>query len=82
MLRVQAQLTEDQARRLKALARADGVSVAELLRRGADLVLERADHPDGARVRALAAVGRLRSGDGGRDVAERHDEHLADAFGA
>lgn len=81
MLRVQAQLTEDQLRRLRALAAEERVSIAALLRRGADLVLERGagDTRDDRRRRALEAVGRF-TDDG--DVARRHDEHLDDAFGA
>lgn len=76
MLRVQAQLTEDQSRRLKALAAAEGVSVAELLRRGADLVLAGAGDrsPEARRERARAVVGAF--SDERADVAERHDHYL------
>jgi Ribbon-helix-helix protein, copG family len=81
MLRVQAQLTEEQARRLKALAREEGVSVAALLRRGADLVLERGagETPEERRRRALEAVGRFTDAP---DVARRHDDHLDEAYRA
>lgn len=75
MLRIQAQLTEEQARRLKALAAEEGVSVAALLRRGADLVLEAraGDTADDRRRRALAAVGRFADLP---DVARGHDAYL------
>ncbi len=80
MLRVQAQLTEEQARRLKDLAGAEGVSVGELLRRGADLLLAHGpdDSAEARKHRAVAAVGRFR-GDGSA-VAEGHDEYLEEAF--
>ena len=39
MVRTQIQLTEEQARRLKALAAEQGVSMAELIRRSVDTVL-------------------------------------------
>ncbi|MEJ7797234.1 MAG: hypothetical protein WKF42_01950 [Solirubrobacteraceae bacterium] len=81
MLRVQAQLTEEQARRLRARAEEEGVSVAALLRRGADLVLEQGggETLQDRRARALAAVGRFEDG---KDVARRHDEYLDEAFRA
>ena len=81
MLRVQAQLTEDQARRLRELASEEGVSVAALLRRGADLVLEQA--PLGTpeeRPAALAAVGAFRSD--ADDVSRRHDAYLDEIYGS
>lgn len=79
MLRVQAQLTEEQARRLKSLAGDEGVSVAALLRRGADLVLDQGggETKQDRRDRALTAVGRFEDGP---DVARRHDEHLDATF--
>lgn len=82
MLRVQAQLTEDQVEGLKALSTTRGLSVAELLRRGADLLLEQAAGESEAerKARALAVVGRF--ADEASDAAERHDVHLADALGA
>jgi hypothetical protein len=80
LIRVQAQLTEDQARRLKALAAEEGVSIAELLRRGADHVLRSsaAGDPEHRRKRALDAVGRFR--DEREDTAREHDRALDDAF--
>ncbi|HEX8065611.1 MAG TPA: ribbon-helix-helix protein, CopG family [Thermoleophilaceae bacterium] len=81
MIRVQAQLTSEQARGLKELAVAEGVSVAELLRRGADHVLRSGatDTPGLRRERALAAVGRFE--DASSDTARAHDEHLDEAYG-
>lgn len=81
MLRIQAQLTEEQARRLRSLAAEEGVSIAALLRRGADLVLGQGagETREDRRNRALAAVGRFTDA---ADVARRHDEHLDDAYRA
>lgn len=76
VIRVQAQLTAEQLRRLKALASEEGVSVAELLRRGADHVLAAGagDTAEARRRRALSAVGRFR--DERNDVAREHDRAL------
>jgi hypothetical protein len=81
MIRVQAQLTEDQARRLRALAVKEGTSVAELLRRGADHVLRSraADTSERRRARALSAVGRF--ADESETAARDHDRHLDETFG-
>jgi len=78
MIRRQVQLREDQWQALRRLAARQGVSVSELLRRSVDTWLR---SQQGAvvdrRQRALAAIGRFRSGR--QDVAERHDAHFADA---
>lgn len=79
MIRTQIQLTPEQARALKRLAAKEGKSVAELIRRSVDNLLQTSDTLDQAarRARALAAAGRL---SGPIDLATRHDEYLADAF--
>jgi hypothetical protein len=82
MIRTQIQLTEEQHVQLKRWAERLGISMAEAVRRcvaerlaSVDEQTERSD-----RVReALSAVGQYASGRS--DVAEHHDEHLADAFG-
>lgn len=76
MHRIQAQLTEEQARRLRSLAAEEGVSIAELLRRGADLVLERApfETREERKRRAMAVVGRF--ADEAPNVAREHDSYL------
>ena len=81
MIRTQIQLTDEQARKLRELAAAEGRSVADLVR---ELVDRRLQHgagpdPDDVRRRALAVVGRFRSGCG--DLAEEHDRHLAEGYG-
>jgi len=82
MVRTQIQLTETQAARLKGLASAEKTSMAELIRRGVDLYLTA--RQDGLTAeerkgRALAVGGRFHSGLG--DLAQRHDDYLAEAFG-
>lgn len=79
MIRTQIQLTEDQAQKLKGLAAREGVSMAELIRRSIDDHLARVGSED-RRKRALSAVGGYRSGK--RDIAERHDDYLDDAYSA
>jgi uncharacterized protein with von Willebrand factor type A (vWA) domain len=77
MVRTQIQLTEDQARQLKAAAAVRGVSMAQLIREAVDQALIASS--DDARWRlALTAVGAFRSD--GADVAVNHDKYLAEAF--
>ena len=82
MIRTQIQLTEEQARRLKRLAADDGCSMAELIRRGVDRLLDgaAADTWEERKRRALAASGRFRSGVS--DLSRNHDTYLAQAYGA
>lgn len=78
--RTQILLDEQQIVALRRLASERGVSVAQLIREAVSEALDRRNGDDLARVRqrAAAAAGRFRSGR--RDVAERHDDHLAEAF--
>src|SRR5438067_285473 len=63
MIRTQVQLTDDQARALKALSARTGLSIAELIRRGLVPVLENGLRGDEQRRRRAAAViGRFHSG--------------------
>ena len=80
MVRTQIQLTEEQAKALHLLSSRLNVSQAELVRRCVDrLIGQEAAMPSAdRRRRALAAAGRYASGR--RDVSDRHDEHLAEAF--
>ena len=80
MIRTQIQLTEEQARALKALARAEERSMSELVRECvADFLARRRTHDirDLAK-RARDLKGRFRSGH--PDLAEAHDRYLDDAF--
>lgn len=80
MVRTQIQLPETQVAALKQLALQQHVSMAELIRRAVDLFTASPEASDlqERRQRALAAAGRFHSGCS--DVAERHDDYLAEAF--
>lgn len=80
MIRTQIQLSESQMKQLKDLARRRGLSVAALIREGAELVI-RSGGPvdeDHRRRCAMAAAGRFHSGH--RDLAAAHDRYLKEAF--
>ena len=81
MVRMQIQLTEEQAKSLRRLAARLHVSQAELARRGIDQLLQskRAALTPEQRKRALDVVGMFASEP--NDVSERHDEYLAEIYG-
>jgi len=76
MVRTQIELTDEQLEALKRLAHKRGESVAALVRLGVERVLREESAVDVAehRRRALAAVGRFRSGS--RDTSREHDRYL------
>ena len=76
VIRTQIQLTEDQARALRRVARSRGVSMAAVIRELLDQALT-SSH-DAKVERALAVAGRFRSGVG--HVSRDHDRELEDAF--
>lgn len=80
MVRTQIQLTDAQSRGLKALAAAEGRSMAEVIRDGVDALLRTRGVVDreAVKARSIAALGRFKSGT--RHLGSRHDDHLADAF--
>ena len=81
MVRTQVQLTEGQVRALRALARLEERSMAELVRECVTEYLARrrvADVEELARRAPAASGGRFRSGC--PDLAEAHDRYLDDAF--
>ena len=79
MVRTQIQLSEEQARALKALSARSGLSVAELIRRSIDSMLKSSDgREEERRRRAIAAVGIGRSGFS--DISVEHDKYLAEDF--
>ncbi|MGH9308482.1 MAG: CopG family transcriptional regulator [Vicinamibacterales bacterium] len=81
MVRTQIQLTDQQARRLRAEAREHGVSLAELIRRYVEKGLAE-DKPDRTALydRAARLVGRFSDRSGAHDVSTAHDRYLDDAF--
>lgn len=81
MIRTQIQLSEEQARRVKALARREGVSMAEVIRRGVDTLLAAAEPDrDEAWAQAASLVGAFEDVDEASDVSARHDEYLDDLY--
>jgi Arc/MetJ-type ribon-helix-helix transcriptional regulator len=79
MIRTQIQLTEEQAAKLKRLAGERDVSMAEVIREAVDRLPDRNDRAERF-ARALAVAGTGHDIDGKTDVAERHDEYLADIY--
>jgi Arc/MetJ-type ribon-helix-helix transcriptional regulator len=75
MVRTIIQLPEDQAAALERAARRRGVSKAALVREALGLLLAR-ESGEAAVERALRAAGSGASGV--RDLAERHDDYLAE----
>lgn len=80
MKRTQIQLTQHQARALKAQARLEERSVAELVRESVAEYLAKRRSVDTRELvrRARGLKGRFRSGHA--DLAEAHDRYLDDAF--
>ena len=78
MIRMQIQVSQEQAAALKRRARARNVSVAAVVRDAIDRELNGTDDRAAAWTRAWSAVGRFR-GDGA-NVAEEHDRYLVDAY--
>lgn len=83
MIRTQIQLTEEQARRIRALARREGISMAEAIRRCVEKALA-AEIPDPSELygRAEKLAGTFRDPDGATDVSAEHDRYLDEAFGS
>jgi len=80
MVRTQIQLTEEQARSLREIARARDSSIAELIRTSVDGVLRSEPGPsrEERRRRAIAAAGTFHSGV--TDLSTDHDRHLGDIY--
>ena len=77
MIRTQIQLNEDHYRKLQAVAREQGVSMAEVVRSGVEMAI--AQHERRRRwERAAALIGMYASGR--KDVAQTHDRYLSEAF--
>ena len=81
MVKTQVQLPEGDLAELRRLAAEEGVSVSELVRRGVKHVLDAKRKPSREELweRAMKVVGKYRSGKS--DVAQRHDDYLAEAYG-
>lgn len=81
MVRTQIQLTEAQASALKKLALSRHLSIAELIRQAVDNMIKTSSTVDieERKRRALEIMGKFKSGK--KDISERHDEYLVEAFG-
>ena len=77
MIRMQIQLSEEQAKALRRKSERTGQSMAALVRDALDRELDEENGDDGWE-RALGAVGRFRSG--ARDTSVEHDRALAEAY--
>ena len=81
MVRTQIQLNEEQVKVIKKIANAQGVSVAEVIRRAVDRIIS--VNPvvgmEERHKRALEIVGKFRSGR--HDVSRKHDAYLIEAYG-
>jgi len=80
MIRTQIQLPEEQLAMLKQLAALQHTSMAEMIRRAvaAFTASPESGNIREKRQRALAAAGRFHSGS--KDLAQRHDDYLAEAY--
>jgi len=81
MIRTQIQLEERQLRRLKKLARQEGIPLAEMVRRCVDHFLEKKG-PARSELydRASRIIGAFRDREGKTDVSTDHDRYLDEAF--
>jgi hypothetical protein len=82
LIRTQIQFSPEQLARVRDLAGAAGVSVAEVVRRSVDFYVENHAATRGeqaTRLQAAEVAGRYRSGRD--DGSFGHDDALADAFG-
>jgi hypothetical protein len=81
MVRTQIQLTEEQARRLRAWAAENGVSLAEAIRRSVDRMLSDTTADLEARyARAATVIGSLEDPEGATDISTHHDRYLDKSF--
>lgn len=80
VIRTQIQLTDGQAREVKRIAAARGVSMAEVIRESLDAFLRGEGGGDRATLkkRALAVTGKFSSGI--QDLSKAHDRYLVGAY--
>jgi hypothetical protein len=79
MLRTQVQLTDEQVRRVRKVARREGVSLAEVVRRCVDAGLREQSRKE-LYDRAAELVGALADTETSGDLSRRHDAYLEEAF--
>lgn len=81
MVRTQIQLTDQQARRLRAEARDRGLSLAEVIRQYVEKgLMDSAADRSALYDRAAGLVGKFRDRGGARNLASDHDRYLDEAY--
>jgi len=81
MIRTQIQLTEEQHKFLKEKAAEYDVSMAELVRRGIDLLAEQETKPSREELKRRAlSIGSYEDIEGATDVSVNHDKYLAEIY--
>lgn len=83
MVKIEIQLTAEQAKALEELSETEGRTTSDLARNGVEALLHskglrRRSNNNVQKRRALAAVGRFHSGKS--DLAVQHDRYLNEAF--
>lgn len=81
MIRTMIQLEEKQMARLKLLAAETHRSMADLIRRGVEIIVhsQAMIDPTERKARAIKAAGRFHSGKS--DLSVKHDKYLEEAYG-
>jgi len=80
MVRTQIQLTEAQAKTIKKVAMEKGTSVAEVIRRAVENMVQSSPKmsTQERNRRAIEIAGKFRSGK--KNISRKHDEYLAEAY--
>jgi len=79
VVRITVQLTEEQMLGLRKRANEQGVSIAELIRRGVDKILAATPLEKDIRKRALSAIGFIHDLNA-PDLSTNHDRYLTEAL--
>jgi hypothetical protein len=80
MIRTQIQLQEEQMNSLRKIAASQQSSIAELIRKAVDNIIQSGAVPDyeEKRQRAITIAGKFRSGK--QDISLRHDKYLSESY--
>lgn len=80
MIRTQVQLTDSQVATLKRMAKRRNTSMAEVIREAVDYFAKTGEIASAEEVRRRAAEAAGKFGSGLGDLAEKHDDYLAEAY--
>ena len=80
LVRTQVQITEEQMRALKNLAKERGTSIAELIRQSVDQFIQSPEilTKENRIQRGMSVAGKFHSGH--HDISENHDQYLDDIY--